>query len=394
MSEQNSLEAQRAFISIEHARLRPGMYVGSTFSSGLHQLSLIVLDDSIDEAMAGHCDHIWLTLKPNHEITIRNNGRGISTEIVRDQKTFLEVLMTETRIRRQDGDYQIQGGLLGCVTLYAVNALSTEYRVESAYEGFVWELVYKQGIPQSGLRQLRPLGEKEMSGRSITFRPDFSIFELHEFEYEFFAERACELAALVPGLTITLLDEREAAVQTDEYHFPNGLADFVVHLNRNEATLHEAFMERNEWTIQTKSRSFYGTPSLYTIKVEIAFQYTDSMETKVLGFINNLRTGGGFHTEIVPSAFVMGANDLIAYLRLFPFSIDEIMSGLTVVVRVIHPHPRYDSTRLPMLHNTDIAGIVADTICEAFRRLPYGDDKIEVFYQKWMGNRRILHDEG
>jgi DNA gyrase subunit B len=384
MSENTTSESQQSPLTFslrEHVRLRPGMYVGITDLQGLHESVRLILDDFVDEVLVGHCDHIWITLHPNQGITLRNNGRGISTKPIHENKSFLELLMTEAGIKRVNGDYQITGGFFG-ICLYATNALSAELKIESAYDGFLWQQTYREGIPHSEVIRVRELEENEGTGVTITFRPDFTILEVNEFDYDMLAERARDLAYLLP-VTITLRDEREATVRIDEHHFSDSLIGAVVDLNKGHSVLHEPKLERNEWTIKPKSGSEY------IIKVDFAFQYTDSLESKVVGFINTLRTVGGFHTDILPLALVAAIQHRTLHLRLKkPFSFEEIAAGLTMVVRVIHPHPSYSSHTHVVLHNRDVCGIVADTLYQAFQRFDF--EQFQQIIDKLLTNREAL----
>lgn len=373
------------FKAVDHVRLRPGMYIGGTDARALHNLIQTVLEEATDESLAGYCDHIWITLRPQQEITIRNNGRGISTKPERNNKTLLEVLMTETGIRRINADYQIVAAMRGNL-VYAVNALSTEFKVESACDGFLWQQTYREGISQSEVIQVRQLNDNEPTGLTITFRPDFTIFEPNEFDYKIIANRARDLAYLLPKMTITLRDERESIAKTDELHFNGGLADFIADLNRVQTTLHEPVFEQNQWTVQTQ------VGSQYTIPVAVAFQFIDSLETNVIGFANTLRTAGGFHTDIVPHAFTNAINDRINDFGLEElFSVEEVIAGLSLLVHVIHPHPSYENQTNLVLLNPDAADAVADTIYQAFQRFDF--EQFQKIIEKLLANREALKNK-
>jgi DNA gyrase subunit B len=369
--------------AVEHVRLRPGMYIGGKDARALHHLIYTVLDEAVDESLAGHCDHIWITLRTDHEIIIHNNGRGLSVKPERNGKTLLESLMTETGIQRINADFQITGGMRGNL-VYAVNALSAEFKVESACEGFLWQQSYREGVPQSEVIQVRQLDAHEPSGLTITFRPDFTIFEPNEFDYELIANRARDLAYLLP-ITITLRDEHTINLQTDEYHFKGGLANFIVDLNKQHIALHKPVFEQNQWTIQRK------VGSEYVIHAAVAFQYVDSLETKLIGFANTLRTAGGFHTDIIPTTLVTTINNRVNELKIEEtFSVEEIVAGLTIVVHVIHPHPSYESQTDIVLLNPDSAEAVEKTIYQAFQRLEF--EQFQKILEKLRANRNALQE--
>ena len=395
MSESNSYdESDIKLIPLrEHARLRPGMYIGGTHLNALHNLINIPLDDSIDEVLAGHTNHIWITLGVGQEITIRRNGRGVSAKVEDGKPSFLEILMTKTGVLRVNGDYLITHSIHGSICFFAVNALSTQFKIESACDGFLWQQTYREGIPQSKVIRVRELGENEPNGVSFTFRPDFSIFEPNEFDYEMVAQRAQDLAYLLPNLTITLRDEREAAVKTDEYHFPNGLLDLVSNLNQGKSVFYGPMVRSNEWTIRTQNDRTIPSKDNegYTLGVDIFFQYNDSMETNIIGFIDLQKTSSGFHTDIVPLTTI--ANHLMTHLRLEkPLSFEEVAPGLTIVIHLKHPASYRRNEYLGLITPPPgVCGIVAATIDRLFH--PYSGDRInEPVVQKWLANRNALQE--
>jgi DNA gyrase subunit B len=365
----------------EHVRLRPGMYIGGTDSKALHHLINIALDEAVDEAIAGHCDHIWITLRSNQEVTVSHNGRGLPLQPERNGKALLEVLMTETGIGRINANYEIKAIMHGNL-VYAINALSTEFKVESACEGFLWQQSYREGIPQSEIIQVRQLDNNESTGLTITFRPDFTIFETNEFDYEIIANRVRDLAYLLPVM-ITLRDERDAIVRTDEYHFKDGLADFIADLNKQQIVLHDPIWQQSAWAIQIQSRSEY------TIRVAIAFQYIDNLETNIIGFSNTRRTSGGSHTHFVPKALVTTINNRTNDLKLEEtFTVEEVTAGLAIVVHVIHPYASYENQTKLVLLNPDVPDVVANTIYQAFQQFDF--EQFQKIVAKLLANRNAL----
>ena len=228
----------------EHVRLRPGMYFGATDQRGLDAWLANVIDDSIAEASAQYCDHIWLTFKADNVVVVRNNGRGIPVHIIPEPAwrnvstkplTLLEHVLLKGRTYRQDGDYRVTGGLHG-VPLMAVNALAVRCSVEVKREGHLWRQEYREGIPQTDVLQIRPLGIDESNGTTISLQPDFTIFEPHAFVYETWAERFRELACMFPRVTFSIRDERTA--QTDDFYFADGLGAYLMHFNRDRTAIH------------------------------------------------------------------------------------------------------------------------------------------------------------
>lgn len=369
----------------EHVRLRPGMYVGGPGLTALHNLINIILDDAIDEILAGHGNHIWITFRANQEVSIRHNGRGISANIERGNKSYLEIMMTESGVLRVKGDYLLTSSIHGSICFFAVNALSAECKVESYCDGYLWQQSYQEGITQSEVIQVRQLGDDEATGVSITFQPDFTIFEAKAFDYEILAERARDLAYLIPNLTLTLVDERANDTRIDEFHLPNGLLDVVANLDKDKSVIYGPKVRQAEWTISKKDGG------QQTLCVDVILQYNDSMETQIVGFIDLVKTSGGLHTDVIPLALTATANHLTTHLRLEkPLSFEEIAPGLTIVVHLKYPSSYHIQEYLGLLLPApDVCGIVADTIHRFFH--PYsGDKKNDPVVQKWLANRQTL----
>jgi DNA gyrase subunit B len=229
-----------ALEGLEAVRLRPGMYIGSTDTKGLHHLVWEVVDNSIDEHLAGHCDLIYLNIHENNSVTVKDNGRGIPTGMHEKlQKSALEVVMTVLHAGGKfDKDtYKVSGGLHG-VGVSCVNALSMDMRVEVHRDGKVFEQEYKEGIPQYDVREI---GTTDVNGTYVTFLPDNTIFEELEYSYETLAKRAKELSYLNMGLTIIMTDERETnkdgSFKTETFHSEGGLKEFVLHLDANRPSI-------------------------------------------------------------------------------------------------------------------------------------------------------------
>lgn len=373
----------------EHVRLRPGMYFGGTDQRALHQLVYEVLDDSLEQAIAGQCDRIWLTLHKNHTVSVRNNDKGISVEMTKQGRRFLEILMTRVWSGRSiQVAYRISGGLHG-IGLSAVNALAAECIVEVARDGYLWRQEYRQGIAHTEVVQIRTLESDEATGTTITFRPDFTILEPKEFDYDALAARSRELTYLIPDVTITISDERGESVREDKFYFPDGLVTYVAHLNKAHPVIHEPLSHHEEWSVQPTERNSYK------MMVDVALQYADTMETTIIGYVNTIRTSGGFHTAVVPSVLLETLNQRLKDEVVDqPFSLNEILPGLTVVVSLNHSSPQFRSQVDIHLMNPEVSGIVAKAVYGAVSRYWYEDrGAYNNIVQKCLANRRTLKDE-
>ena len=291
MSEENNPYSESRIMRLrphEQIRLRPKMYFGGTDERALHLLVFEVLNDSVEEAFQRQCSHIWLTLHPNDVVNIRDDSQGLPVRQLQNGKRLLEHIMTETGTRRIRGGFVVTGGMMG-VGLNAVNALAAECTVQVAREDFLWQQSYREGIPTTEVVQVRPLAEGESTGTSITFRPDFTILECNTFSYETLAARARELAYLLPGLAITLCDERGQSPRQEVFYFTNGLTDYVCDLNRKRRALHAPLTGSAEWTIRPDARGEY------TLRVDVALQYADANDAIIVGYANTVRTCCGMH---------------------------------------------------------------------------------------------------
>jgi len=351
----------------EHVRLRPGMYVGGTDQRALHHLIYEVVDNSIDEALAGRCDHIIVTLHENNAVSISDNGAGIPVDLHESGKSALEVVMTEIGAGGKfDSDaYKVSGGLHG-VGVSAVNALSGELRATVYRDGAAWEQVYHEGIPTTQVERIRDLADGEGSGTTIAFVPDFGIMDRNEFSYTTLANRFREMAFVTRKVTLTLRDERVKPVPKEiTYYFEGGLRSFVYYLNRNRKELHSIVYAEREIELEREKDAV-------TVGIEVAFQYSDASTTTELAFTNTINTpDGGTHITGLRSAITGVINRYARKAGILKekdgnFSGNDTLEGLTAIVSVKHPDPTFESQTKVKLLNPEVQGAVSQVVTEAF----------------------------
>nr|WP_240376377.1 DNA topoisomerase (ATP-hydrolyzing) subunit B [Bacillus piscicola] len=345
---------------LEAVRKRPGMYIGSTSSRGLHHLVWEIVDNSIDEAMAGYCDHVSVTIETDNSITIQDNGRGIPVGIHEKMgRPAVEVIMTVLHAGGKfgGGGYKVSGGLHG-VGASVVNALSEKLEVEVHRDGHIYYQPFARGVPQ---HDLEVIGETDIQGTKIHFKPDFQIFdEESEYEYDILATRLRELAFLNKGLHITLNDKRDADKEEVEYHYEGGIASFVEYINRKKEVLHEppVFIEGEKATIQ----------------VEAAIQYNTSYTSNIYSFANNINTHeGGTHESGFKTALTRVINDYARTHQLFkendPNLIgDDVREGLTAIISVKIADPQFEGQTKTKLGNSEARTITDSLFSEYFSR--------------------------
>jgi len=343
---------------LEAVRLRPAMYIGSTTENGLHHLVYEVVDNSVDEALAGFCDRVEVTIHIDNSITVVDNGRGIPTGIMAEEGvSAAEVVMTKLHAggKFDSKSYKVSGGLHG-VGVSCVNALSELLQLEIWNKGYTWEQEYQKGVPKAPLAQTGKAGKK--TGTKITFKPDPTIMTATEFNYDTLAQRLRELAFLNKGLTITLTDERVEPAKQGEFHYSGGIAEFIKHLNRGKAVLHE------------KPINFEGDremPNGGSLVMEVALQYNDGYSENVFSFANNINTvDGGSHLSGFRSALTRTINAYGQQAGLFKdvkegLSGDDVREGLTAVVSVKLPQPQFEGQTKGKL-NSDIQGFVVQFV--------------------------------
>ncbi len=340
----------RRLEGIEAIRLRPGMYIGDTTFRGLHHLIYEVVDNSIDEAMAGHCSDIVVTLHPDGSVSIRDDGRGIPVDIHADTGTSaLEVVLTTPHAggKFDHNTYKVSGGLHG-VGVTVVNALSEWLEAEVQRGGQIWRQEYRQGIVQGPIRAFGPTSR---TGTMIRFLPDNTIFPVITFEYDILERRLRELAYLNPGVRITLADERKDERTEEIFFSEEGLAGFVAWLNRSESVLHPPIR-------------FQGRDEDRGVEVEVAMQYNDSIRENVTSYCNNIHTHeGGTHLTGFRTALTRSFNNYIkenpASSRVKDLEItgDDFREGLTAIVSVRVPDPQFEGQTKTKLGNGEVEGI-------------------------------------
>jgi len=355
--EQNNREYDENQIQVleglEAVRKRPGMYIGSTSSRGLHHLVYEIVDNSIDEALAGYCDKIEIYINEDNSITACDNGRGIPVGInAKMGKSSVEVIMTILHAGGKfgGGGYKVSGGLHG-VGASVVNALSEECTVTVKREGHIWQQEYRRG---KVVEDLKIIGDSDETGTKTYFKPDSEIFEDVVFDFEVLAQRLRELAFLNKGIYIKLVDKRTE--KEEVFHYEGGIKSFVTYLNRNKVSLHEEPM--------------YIEGMKDNISVEIALQYNDGYTENIFSFANNIDTvEGGTHLVGFKTALTRVFND---YAKRFGyikendknFTGEDVREGLTAVISIKIEEPQFEGQTKTKLGNSEVRGIVDSFVGE------------------------------
>jgi DNA gyrase subunit B len=335
-------------------RKRPAMYIGSTSSAGLHHLVYEIVDNSIDEALAGHCDNVSVTINTDGSVTVVDNGRGIPTDIMPSEgKSAAEVVLTVLHAggKFDNDSYKVSGGLHG-VGVSVVNALSKWLELEIRRDGKVFRQSYRRGDPLAPLEQT---GETKKRGTKITFMPDEEIFETTEISFDVLSQRLREMAFLNAGVRIKINDER-VENKSHEFHYEGGINSFVEYLNRNKTALHP--------------RPIYFKGEKGGVETEVSMQYNDSYDEKIFSFANNINTHeGGTHLAGFKAGLTrtmnsyVGANEMLKKEKV-SISGDDLREGMTCVISVKIPQPQFEGQTKTKLGNSEVKGYVESLINE------------------------------
>jgi DNA gyrase subunit B len=353
---------------LEAVRKRPAMYIGSTGPMGLHHLVWEVVDNSVDEALAGFCDRIDVIVHSDNSVTVIDNGRGIPVDMHKEEgRSAAEVVMTVLHAggKFDTNSYKVSGGLHG-VGVSVVNALSESLDLEIWKEGYTWEQTYERGDPDGPLKRA---GKTEKHGTKITFLPDRQIFTSIEFNYDTLAQRLRELSFLNKGLTIRLKDERSS--KQADFHYEGGIAEFIKHLNKNKDVLH--------------AHPIYAEADKDDVHMEFAIQYNDAYAETVFSFANNINTiDGGTHLSGFRSALTRAINQFGANQGLFKdvkenLQGEDVREGLVAVISVKLPQPQFEGQTKGKLNSdiqSSVASFVYEKLMEHFEKNPTVGKKI------------------
>lgn len=370
---------------IDAVRMRPGMYVGGTDLAALHHLIYEVVDNSIDEALAGACDTINITLLANGGVTIEDNGRGIPVGIhAQYGKSTLEAVLTVLHAGGKfgTGGYKVSGGLHG-VGLTAVNALSSGLEAVVHRDGKVWRQRYKQGIP---IAPVEAIGKSKATGTIITFWPDTTIFPDVNFQFDRLVQRFREMAFVTRRVQINLRDEREEPFPHEmSFYFEGGIASFVRYLNQNRRGLHNVVYGDRVFSVD----------GIGDIEIEFAVQYADYYSESVLAFANTINThDGGTHLEGLRAALTRSINHYAKKAGVLKesdpsFSGDDTREGLTAIVSIKHPSPQFESQTKVKLMNNEVKGLVQSLVSDMFGEFLQTDSRgARAIYEKCLISAR------
>lgn len=353
-----SADEIRVLEGLEAVRLRPGMYIGSTSARGLHHLVYEVVDNSIDEALAGFCDTIQVTINPDGSCRVTDNGRGIPVDMHESGKPALEVVLTVLHAGGKfgDGGYAISGGLHG-VGVSVVNALSSWMKVQVHRNGKIYEMAFSRGAVTE---KMTVVGESHDTGTIVTFMPDPEIFkEGTDFSYETLKVRVRELAFLNKGLKITLTDNREGVKKSEQFHYAGGITEFVKYLNQGKDLVNKDVI------------AFEGEKD--KVIVDIAMQYQAGYTENMYTFVNDINTiEGGMHLAGFRTALTRCLNDYARKNSLLKDSEDnlsgeDVREGLTCIISVKVPNPQFEGQTKTKLGNLEVKGIVDNITSEGLK---------------------------
>ncbi len=368
MNKEYDSNSIRILKGLDAVRKRPGMYIGSTSARGLHHLVYEVVDNSIDEALAGYCDKVDVTICQDNSIIVSDNGRGIPVGMHETGKPAVEVVLTVLHAGGKfgGGGYKVSGGLHG-VGISVVNALSTYLDIQVKVDGKIHQIGFERGYTA---KPLTVIGETEETGTTVKFKPDAEIFEELVYSYDTLKQRLRELAFLNKGITINLTDER---TETHEaFFYEGGICSFVDHLNKNKTVLH--------------TNPIFVVGKRDTSIVEIALQYNESYVENIFSFVNNINTQeGGTHLSGFKIALTRTVNDYARKLNILKdndenLSGEDVREGLTAVISLKIEEPQFEGQTKTKLGNSDVRGIVdsivSDKLSEFFEENPAVTKKI------------------
>nr|WP_163969263.1 DNA topoisomerase (ATP-hydrolyzing) subunit B [Oceanobacillus halotolerans] len=360
LSQEQAYDAEQIQVleGLEAVRKRPGMYIGSTSEKGLHHLVWEIVDNSIDEALAGYCDHIQVIIEEDNSVTVKDNGRGIPVDThEKTGRPALEVILTVLHAGGKfgGGGYKVSGGLHG-VGASVVNALSSYLEVEVHRDGQIHHLSFRKGVPQG---EIEIVGETDITGTMIHFVPDTEIFtESVEFSYDILTQRLRELAFLNKGLTITL-DDKRTDVEPVSYFYEGGISSYVEYINHTKEVLHEPFYAEGEDD---------------EIQVEVSLQYNDGFASNIYSFANNIHTyEGGTHESGFKTGLTRVINDYARKNNLFKendpnLSGEDVREGLTAIISIKHPDPQFEGQTKTKLGNSEVRTVTDSVFSEALSK--------------------------
>ncbi len=348
---------------LEAVRKRPGMYIGSTSVRGLHHLVWEIVDNSVDEALAGYCNQIEVKILPNNVIEVKDNGRGIPVEMHSSGKSTLEVVLTVLHAggKFNNDNYKVAGGLHG-VGVSVVNALSEELTATVTRNGKVFQQSFEKGIPVTEVQEIGTADENE-HGTVIKFKADSSIFDTTVYEYDVLAERLKELSYLNSGLTIVLSDERGEAVKTETFFSEGGIKDFLNEISKGEKLTDDMIY---------MSGSAVNNDGRIT-EIEVAMNWTTSSKEELYSFVNNINTyEGGTHVSGFRTALTRVVNDSAKKLGLLKdkdgtFQGNDIREGLNCIISVKIPEPQFEGQTKTKLGNSETSGQVSQVVFESLK---------------------------
>ena len=367
MSKSYSAEHIQVLEGLEHVRKRPGMYIATTGPEGLHHLVYEVVDNSVDEALAGFCTEISVTIEPDNVIRVEDNGRGIPVDIhPTEHVSALEVVMTRLNAggKFHKESYKVSGGLHG-VGVSVTNALSEWCEVRVHFDGKTYFQKYHIGEPQD---KVKVVSETDKRGTATRFKADESIFEEIQYSFDLLSGRLRELAFLNKGVKISITDERSSKIKTHTFEFTGGVKSFIEYLNKNKKS------------IQNEPIYFEGERE--DVMVEIALEYNDGYTETIFSYANNINTrGGGTHLSGFKSALTRTLNDFLKKSKRSKkvdenLSGDDVREGLTAVVSVKVPEPQFEGQTKGKLGNSEVQGIVESFVRE--KLTDYFEEKLGV----------------